>query len=445
MSWRRFVRGALIGAAAAVLLPGCKDANPVGEGKGPTALKVVAGSETSGLQVVECGTTQLTAVATFDGDHGDSQADVTERVYWSSSNPGVIDVSNGDIETAPGSGSFFPAGTVIARTTGIATIRASYADALHASFGINAAAIGSLRIAPALTRLAPDSLTRFALYVQPQNDQLEQDLTSSAVWSLPSSTAAAELAGSASVQAHGEPFDTPFQLEARLYTCDRSVTQSMSLGRVSGLRLSYEQPEDQPVPLLLDDRLRVDAVFEDAAAPPQDLSAQVDVKNADGYDPDIAAAASIAATTESTGGTGARLGSNDYLLIAGQQADKPVRLLLTYDQSGLNLQALTREYRFSDIDVTSLRLDPETADLTYPALGQLSAYATFEDGIERPVTRYVSWSTEDTDLLSVVASGIDGGSLVPQNQSGRATVFADLTSAVRGDLEEKAIVNVHHQ
>src|SRR3546814_20410709 len=37
-----------------------------------------------------------------------------------------------------------------------------------------------MRISPSLTRMAPDSLTSFALYVQPQEDQLEQNLTASA-------------------------------------------------------------------------------------------------------------------------------------------------------------------------------------------------------------------------------------------------------------------------
>ena len=88
--------------------------------------------------------------------------------------------------------------------------------------------------------------------------------------------------------AHGSPLDSPFVLEAHLYTCDRTISQTMQLGAVSDLQLSYEQPADVAVPLRMDDRVRVAAAFVDPSAPPQNLSAQVDVTTADGYAPDIA-------------------------------------------------------------------------------------------------------------------------------------------------------------
>lgn len=444
MSLSRFHRGAGCGAAVLLLLVACNGGHPVGQGRGPTDLLVTYGGQTSGLQMSECGTAQLTAVATFDNDGKTTRNDVTPRVHWTSSNPGAIDVSNGDIETAPGSGLVFPVGTVIARTTGIATIRGSYADALFSSVGVSAQAISSLRISPALTRLTPNSVATFALYGQPQNDQLEQNLSASTVWSLPSRPAAADLSGS-TVIARSEPLDAPFQLEARLFTCNRKVTQTMSLGRVTGLQLSYEQPQDAPVPRVINDRLRVDAQFEDATAPPQNLSDEVEVKAADGYDPDIAGLSVVSSSAVVTTGTTAKLETNAYLLVAGLQEDKPVRLDVTFDRSGLNLTTQTREYQFSLADAGSLRIAPQTLDLNYPDLAKLSAYATFEDGIERPVTRFVAWSTEDADLLSVSASGIDGGLLVPQNVSGRARVFGQIITDTQGKIEDQATVNVHRQ
>lgn len=440
----RFSRGACLGAAV-FLLAACKNSNPVGEGTGPTDLWIRSGISTSGVQIIECGTTVLQAIARFEGDH-DSQSDVSSRVIWTSSNPGVIDVSNGDLETYPGSGSYFPVGTVVARTTGVATIRASYGDgALTASFGIDAKPIKGMRIWPELTRMAPNSQAKFFLYVDPENDALEQDLTGSAVWSIPSSSPAGYITSGSTVQGSTNPLDTPFTLEARLYTCDQKITRTISLGKVSGLNLSYEQPTGAKVPLGIDDRVRVDAVFEDASAIPQNLSSQLVIKNADGYDPDIASTSTATATTTVTSGSTAQLGANDYLLIGGLQDKKPVKLQLTYDKSGLNLVALTREYTFTDIDVTSLRVDPASVDLTFPDLGQLSAYATFQDGIERPFTRFVTWSTEYVDLLSSVgANGINGGLLTPLNVGGEAKVFATYTSDIAGKLEERAIVNVHH-
>ncbi|MGH8444306.1 MAG: hypothetical protein ACREVL_03515, partial [Solimonas sp.] len=433
----------LLGAAV-LLLPACKNSNPVGEGKGPTSVKVTYNGSDA-LQTVECSTTQLAATATFEGDNGSSESDVTTRVAWTSSNPGVIDISNGDIETFPGSGSFFATGTVIARTTGTAIIRAAYADALFATFSVEADAIGSLRISPALTKMAPNSVTTFALYVQPQTDQLEQNLTTSAVWTVPTSSSAASLTGTSTVQAYGTPLNSNFILEAHLYTCDRTVSQTMQLGAVSGLTLNYEQPTASAVPLIINDAVRVEAKFTDTSAPAQNLSDQVDVATATGYASDIATTSvgAGAVIAQSDGTT--VLGSDTYLLVAGSQKNKPVMFKLTYDQSGLNLVTYTREYTFADIDITSLRIDPTSFTLQYPNLGHLYTYGTFEDGVERPITRYTSWSTTTTDLLTVEGSGNDGGLLTPANLSGTARVYASVTSSVQGDLEENIKVDVLKQ
>lgn len=136
---------------------------------------------------------------------------------------------------------------------------------------------------------------------------------------------------------------------------------------------------------------------------------------------------------------------NSYVLVAGLQKAKPVRLAVRYDPSGLNLTAQTREYTFADIDLTSLRLQTRAAELRYPALGQAEAYAVFGGGHERPVTRYVSWSTEDSDLLSVVDNGIDGGLLVPQNLTGTARVYASTTSPSVGKIDADLSLSTYKQ
>lgn len=440
-------RGALAGAAV-LLCAACNGGDPIGDGKGPTGLGVsYNGSTATEFQTIECATFQLNANAVFSNDHGgnSSTSDVTARVNWTSSNPGVIDVSNGNIPTYEGSGAYFPAGTVIARTTGNAIIRATYAESMSASFSVGAGPIAGLRLDPVLTRMAPDSQTTFKLYVQPKDDQVEQDLTASAVWSVPTASSAASLSGTSTVIAHGSPLDSPFVLEAHLYTCDRTISQNMQLGAVSGLQLSYEQPTTAAVPLRLDDRVRVDAAFADTRAPLQNLSAQVDVSNAEGYAPDIASTTTVAATTATRSDGSTLLSANSYLLIGGLQKDKPIKLKLTYDQARLDLITYTREYTFANIDLIDLRIDPLSSSVTYPGLGQLQAYAHFEDGIERPVTRFVNWTTTTPDLLTVIDTGTDGGLLEPENLSGTARVYADIDSSVQGNLEQNVLVDVHKQ
>ncbi|MFT4047592.1 MAG: hypothetical protein QM661_12980 [Solimonas sp.] len=414
-------------------------------------------SSTDAVSMVECQTVALVATATFGSDDGDNESTstVTSRVVWSSSSPGVIDVSNGDIETYAGSGTYYATGTVIARSTGSAVITATYASAMKASIGVSVGDMESMRIAPALTRMAPDSATTFQLYAQPQSDQLEQDLTSDATWTLVDADAPASVSDTSTVTVARKPLDEDFTLQAMLPVCNRYITQTMSIGAVSKLQVTYEQPEDEPVPVILDDRIRVDAVFEDTSAPNQNLSDQVDVETADGYNEANGSTSTTTATTVTTstagdcGGTTC-LESNTYLLVAGDsdRLNREIAFALTYDEDGIDLTTTTRVYTFTDTDIESLRVDPTTTSITYPYLGQLYAYGTFEDGVERPVTRYATWSlidTGDSDLLSVTSSGIDGGLLTPNDSGGIARVFATIDSDTYGELQEYGTVTVHEQ
>ncbi len=451
-----WTRGVVTGAALGLLslLVACNGVDPTGDGGGPVAVRIQSGDSTSELQTVECAATQLNAIATFTGGSA-GEHDVTARVIWTSSKPGVIDVSNGEIETAPGSGDYFPAGTVVARTTGDAIIRADYAG-MYASFSVSADAIASMRISPALTRMAPDSQTNFRLYIRPKSDRLEQDFTDSATWLVPSNSSAAEIASYSTVQAHANPLETPFTVEARLYACERSISRELRLSRPVALQLHYEQPESAAVPLVLGDRIRVNAVFDDASAPPQNLSAQVNIETASGYAPDIAEASTTLGQVQSAddADTCAALALtapctylelNDYVLVSGLQKNKTVQLSFDYDPSGLNVSVLSRPYLFADTEATSLRLLARNAQLRFPNLGQVEAYAGFSDGIERPVTRHVSWTTEDSDLLTVTNTGIDGGLLVPKNLTGTARIYASLGSDAEGEIEEDLSVAVSKQ
>ncbi|SER07914.1 hypothetical protein SAMN04488038_11572 [Solimonas aquatica] len=438
-----------VGAVGLLLLTACQKGGPVGEGQGPKSVRVQYGGDASvnSLRTVECATFGLNAIATFDGDRGKTDSAVTSRVTWSSSNPGVIDVSNGDIPVAPGSSSYYPAGTVIARTVGSAVIRADYAG-LSNGFSVSALPISSARIAPALTRMAPDSNTTFKLYVQAQTDQLEQDLTSSAVWSLPGSSPAAQVSSGSTVKAATEPLDSAFTLEAKLYTCDRDVTQTMSLGEVDHLQLSYEQPTStSDVPLLIGDLIRVDAVFKDSSAPLQNLSGQVETDaQALGYNPGIATISTTSTTTVTVGGV-TRLEPNQYLLVTGNSSalDSPIAFQVRYDKTVLDLKAATRVFTFQNIDLVDMRVDASTATLQFPALGKLNAYATFKgEGFERPISRYVNWTVADATLLAV-SNGLDGGLLTPANLAGDTTVYTKVNSTAAAIPEQTTRVTVKSQ
>lgn len=112
-----------LGGGLAGTLAGCSSG--VGSGNGPSFVTISAPSSAAplpSLRMYECLTSGLRALITFqNGQIGD----FTSRVTWTSSNPGAVQVSNGDIPIA-NSGALYAKGVLIPAGPGNAVITASY-------------------------------------------------------------------------------------------------------------------------------------------------------------------------------------------------------------------------------------------------------------------------------------------------------------------------------
>jgi hypothetical protein len=112
-------------ALASAALGACS--NEVGEGVAPKSLLITniapaPITPVASVQAYQCLTSALRAVMVFsNGQEGNFSA----RVIWSSSNPGVVEISNGDIPVPGGTG-FYARGVLIGVGAGNATITASY-------------------------------------------------------------------------------------------------------------------------------------------------------------------------------------------------------------------------------------------------------------------------------------------------------------------------------
>lgn len=99
--------------------------NSVGSGVAPSYLVLTRPgtlSTVNSLQMYECLTTGLSALMYFSNG---SVGNFTGRVKWSSSDTGVVQVSNGDIPI-PGTTSDYPNGTLVPTHTGTAIVTADY-------------------------------------------------------------------------------------------------------------------------------------------------------------------------------------------------------------------------------------------------------------------------------------------------------------------------------
>lgn len=117
---RILLTGLCLGSAAG--LAACSG-GAVGSGNAPRTIVISTPGGTAPLptlRMYQCLTSGLRALLYFDDG---SVGDFTNRVVWSSSNPGAVQVSNGDI---PGTGGFYANGVLIPAGEGNAIITANY-------------------------------------------------------------------------------------------------------------------------------------------------------------------------------------------------------------------------------------------------------------------------------------------------------------------------------
>jgi hypothetical protein len=125
---KAFFRGAAMLSLAACLalsLEACSG-SAVGSGNAPTALVITlpgSGEPLVSLRAHACLPSQIGVLLRFkDGSFGN----FTNRVVWSSSNAGVLAVSNGDYPVPGHPGSFYPNGALIPLSSGAAEITATF-------------------------------------------------------------------------------------------------------------------------------------------------------------------------------------------------------------------------------------------------------------------------------------------------------------------------------
>lgn len=399
-----------LGALGALLVGGgCSSS--VGEGTGPSSLTVKLDGNPDAATVIECSTLQLAAELSFEGDGGSSTGDYASRVQWSSSDDTVVSVSNGDLVSGGSETGVYIEGIMVARRPGTATITADYLDeGLSDRFTVNVIELDQLTITPVLDRLVPESFARFELEGTTASGFPANDLGAELRWTFNEVNAPADVdpeGQSVTVLALEGPEQVAFTLEARIDSCDRSVTRELQIESPSELQVRGEQPADLPLPSSLVEAIQVIATFSDGQE--QNLSSQVELEQTEGSGGD--ADLSLYGDGE----------PDDVLLLTPRGDDDDVEYEFCYDP--LDLCATSRLYTLRDIDWVTLRAEPQDLLLTYPEEAQLKAYAQFEDGVERDVTRTVTWANDNLDALTVGGEPGFSGEITTNNVDQDATVI----------------------
>lgn len=394
------MRSGLAALGAALLLAACGEG--VSEGTEPVRLTANLAGSTGTVAVSECILSQATATLYFDGNLGLSSGDFSARAVWTSSDPGVVAVSNGELPAASGSG-YYAAGVLIPRRTGVAQVTAKYLD-FSSTLTVEVQPV-LMTLEPALSEIAERSSQEFTLTLH-SSSGLEVSAPEGIAWSIDQAVTNANVGASSGKLTANSASDTGFTLRAQPVGCDRSATMSLKVSAIDHLSYSREQP-DAPLPVGYSDLLKVYANFANASSPPQNLSAQLSYEAGDD---DV---------------LGLSLGS-DYLLVTALDTGSSSVSARFEPDNGSAVSLALPSYSSVELDPTSLRLTPDSQRLVYPALGLVTALASFEDGIERPVSRHVSWSSSDSNLLAVNSTGDSAGEIATANVDYSGQVYAAL-------------------
>lgn len=393
------MRTGLAALGAALLLAAC--GGGVSEGTQPVRLTANLSGSTGTVAVSECILSQATATLYFDGNLGLSSGDFSARALWSSSDPGVVAVSNGELPAASGSG-YYAAGVLVPRRTGVAQITAKYLD-FSSTLTVEVQPV-RMTLEPALSEIAERSSQAFTLTLS-SSSGLELSAPEGISWSIDQAVTNANVNASGKLSANAAG-DTGFTLRAQPVGCDRSATMSLKVSAIDHLSYSREQP-DAPLPVGYSDLLKVYANFANASSPPQNLSAQLSYEAGDDEV------------------LGLSLGS-DYLLVTALDTGSSAVSARFAPDNGSAIGLALPSYTGVELNPTSLRLTPDGQRLSYPATGLVTALARFEDGIERPVSRHVSWSSSDSNLLAVSGTGDAAGEISTANVDYSGQVYAAL-------------------
>jgi hypothetical protein len=388
--------------ALPLLLAACSTG--VGEGERPVDFYLATPNSTESFGLSECSTGAVQAIVMFDGSGGVQLGDYTARSSWQSDAPDVVAVDNN--------------GNLIAKAPGVATISAKYLE-FTASASVVVVPIEQLYITPTLTDLAADVDQAYTLYAVFADSPVPVDITTDAHWDLNGESVRAYVdAGTGVVHAGAASSGAPIQLFAQLPACGRSAQTEFQVSTLQALRLEYEFPPPQNLPVGISEKVRVWGSFGDAMHTEQNLSRQVTLRN------------------EAGSAILPFVGTDSLILQAVELASSATVTLGLYDFA---LSAQTAPMNFVTDPLVDVTVSPENIFVTYPATGQLEATGTFASGLTVPITRHVTWVSGDESVLTVDPSLDAAGTVHVANVNQNVQVRAIAPSAT-GDGEDQAQV-----
>ena len=399
-------------SAAAVALGACSG---VGDGNSLDRIHIVPSEFSNTLEGIQkqyteadayqCVPRTLNLFGTFTrGD--DDIGDFTTRANWSSDNPAIARVSNGDIESPIDSTLTLGKGVIVAGSPGETTIRANYLD-LQATITVKVGTPTDFTITPANPYLTLHS--RQGLQLMAQLGGVETNLTAVGGTQLvkaafnPVNDTLAKVAVSSAVPvitALGVT-SSPLTLDLTLPYCNQVVSTTVNVAVPQSLDLTHEEGFNGGELIVnTNELLTLKANFGEGIEP-QDLTSQSAFSRTnDSTDSDAAARLSVGTGTVSALKAGAAVPVQAVCCAIdlngdGDQTDAGETA--AYTSNPLSITPVAG-------DLTSFTIAPLTPTVVSGETQQFTAQGTFDNGARtQPITRQVTWSSADTTVVAFPA------------------------------------------
>ena len=395
--------------------------NGIGSGSRPEALELrrsqataILGTETN--RTVSCFPDQMAAVMIqTDGREGD----FTARVNWTSSNPDVLRVSNGDIEYPDDDTQVFGPGVMLPQKPGTATVTASFST-FSASYDVEVIEPESMTLTPidpTVALLATQPLTlkaRVAGY--------DLDVTRSVSWAFDDpDTTVANFSSSAAGLITLEKVEGTLVARPKLLACpDDSPTAALAADLKTTIKArkatsittsrQFAKDDGSVDPLIVGNSETITFIAHFA-----DTDATHDISNS----------GVVSLTSDKTAVAGSVV--NRIVGVADGTANLTPKFPSVTIEGFPVLEAAPLPVTVLTRTLQSFEVEPAAPEMTALSRLQLRAVGTYQDGSKQEITNHVTWRLADDDAGTAAFTTPLGTVVSLQSQDAQVTVTATST------------------
>lgn len=360
--------------ASSVLLVAC---GTVGDGNGPVSASIRAfggATDITTARTFVCLPTSYDLIVTFTNGERGSYGSQTR---WTSSDPTVAVVSNGDVADPSVSGTFFARGVVVPKKEGTTTITGRYLNFVQ-TLTVTVGTVQNVQISPTELNLAVGSAG--TLVLQGDLDGVRSSLP--ALWSFPAPNDSVATINAGTGVVRGVATGS-LTARAALPNCDVTRTAPVEVSPLQSIALTQEFAGNSNLVVGTSQLLTATGTLTNGKT--QDLTTQVTYTSTD--------ASRISPLFLSPG-----------FVVALQSNASPIGLTASFGSPAVTSPAVN----LLPVDATlaSLAITPTTATIAPGGTQRFEVDGSYTNGLTQRITRHVNFASSDAAAVVVATNAV---------------------------------------